>query len=66
MDAGIQSPGAGNNPKPVTESQDNETLPKLNKEKLSYGAFGRLARILADIAENPVPAKEPLKANADE
>jgi hypothetical protein len=66
MDAGIQSPGADNNPKPVTENQDKETLPKLNKEQLSFGAFGRLTRILTDIAENPVPAKEPQKANADE
>lgn len=64
MDANIQLSDSANT-KPLV---DDKNIVSSNPEtdKLSYGAFGRLARILADIAENPVPTKEPQKANADE
>jgi hypothetical protein len=64
MDANVQLSDS-QNAKPLIDDK-NIISSKPETDKLSYGAFGRLARILADIAENPVPTKEPQKANVDE
>lgn len=67
MEANFQLPEAESK-RPGDENQLQEISSDLNNEqvKLSYGAFGRLARILIDIARNPTTTNEQQNATPNE
>ena len=69
MESSSQLPENNKN-KPLGENQDKtDPIVYINKIELSYQAVNRLARILADIAENSKPilhSKEETRLNKDE
>ncbi len=66
MDANFQLSEADKNRSQSENQKLDQTKPHQNKIELSYQAVSRLARILAEIAENSTSLKEPVKLKQNE